>query len=188
MPVVMVNGGVDDLGFPHVSTDDAVAVEQAYRHLKSLGHQRIGLVIGPAGHVPSERKLTALHRVHGTPLVQRCNFSMEGARVAAARLINDGATGLICASDVLALGSIRAARRLGRAVPADVSVIGFDDSALMTCTDPPLTTVRQPIEMMGQAAVDLLVQQIEGGEVVGDELLFEPELVVRESTAPAPTR
>jgi LacI family repressor for deo operon, udp, cdd, tsx, nupC, and nupG len=184
MPVVMVNGGVDDLGFPHVSTDDAVAVEQAYGHLRSLGHERIGMVLGPEDHVPSRRKLAALR--HADPEVQRTTFSMEGARIAAARLINDGVTGLICASDILALGSVRAARRLGCDVPADVSVIGFDDSALMTCTDPPLTTIRQPIETMGQAAVDLLVRQIEGGDVLGDELLFEPELVVRGSTAPAP--
>jgi DNA-binding LacI/PurR family transcriptional regulator len=95
---------------------------------------------------------------------------------------------MICASDVLALGSIRAARRLGLDVPRDVSVVGFDDSAFMTCTDPPLTTVRQPIELMGQAAVDLLVRQIEGAGVDRDELLFEPELVVRGSTAPAPRR
>jgi LacI family transcriptional regulator, repressor for deo operon, udp, cdd, tsx, nupC, and nupG len=92
----------------------------------------------------------------------------------------------VCASDVLALGAVRAVRRLGRRVPEDVSVVGYDDSAIMTCTDPPLTTVRQPIEAMGQAAVDLLVNQMTGGGVLTDELLFEPELVVRGSTAPAP--
>jgi LacI family transcriptional regulator, repressor for deo operon, udp, cdd, tsx, nupC, and nupG len=192
MPVVMVNAGVDDLGFPHISTDDAVAVEQAYGHLKSLGHERIGMVMGAEDHMPSRRKLSALTRIAGVPgeswFVERTNFSMESARLAAARLIERGVTGMICASDVLALGSIRAARRLGLEVPRDVSVVGFDDSALMTCTDPPLTTVRQPIEMMGQAAVDLLVNQIEGSGVAPDELLFEPELVVRGSTAPAPTR
>jgi LacI family transcriptional regulator, repressor for deo operon, udp, cdd, tsx, nupC, and nupG len=192
MPVVMVNAGVDDLGFPHISTDDAVAVEQAYGHLRSLGHERIGMVLGPADHVPSRRKLTAVARFAGWAAdddwpVERTTFSMESARVAAARLIQRGVTGMICASDVLALGSIRAARRLGLDVPADISVVGFDDSALMTCTDPPLTTVRQPIEMMGQAAVDLLVNQIEGTGVQPDELLFEPELVVRGSTAPAKT-
>jgi DNA-binding LacI/PurR family transcriptional regulator len=73
-------------------------------------------------------------------------------------------------------------------VPADVSVVGFDDSALMTCTDPPLTTVRQPIETMGQAAVDLLVNQIEGAAATTDELLFEPELVVRGSTGRVPAQ
>ncbi|HEY4569198.1 MAG TPA: substrate-binding domain-containing protein, partial [Kribbella sp.] len=191
MPVVMVNAGADDLGFPHISTDDAVAVEQAYGHLRTLGHTRIGMVMGPEDHVPSRRKLAAVAefanwRSEDDWLVERTTFSMESARVAAARLIQRSVTGMICASDVLALGSIRAARRLGLEVPRDVSVVGFDDSALMTCTDPPLTTVRQPIEMMGQAAVDLLVNQIEGSGVAADELLFEPELVVRGSTAPVP--
>ena len=192
MPVVMVNAGVDDLGFPHISTDDAVAVEQAYGHLKSLGHAQIGMVMGAQDHMPSRRKLAALARIAGPEgrdwHVERTNFSMESARLAAAKLIDRGVTGMICASDVLALGSIRAARRLGLDVPGDISVVGFDDSALMTCTDPPLTTVRQPIEMMGQAAVDLLVNQIEGSGVAPDELLFEPELVVRGSTAPARNR
>ncbi|ODB73896.1 MULTISPECIES: LacI family DNA-binding transcriptional regulator [Micromonospora] len=192
LPVVLVNAGVEELGFPRVSTDDAVAVEQAYGHLRSLGHDRIGMVLGPADHVPSRRKLDAMVRAAGwgedRSMVERSSFSMEGARVAATKLIERGATGIVCASDVLALGTIRAARRLGCAVPADVSVVGFDDSAFMTCTDPPLTTVRQPIETMGQAAVDLLVTQIEGAGVLHDELLFEPELVVRGSTAPAPRR
>lgn len=193
MPVVMVNAGVDELGFPHISTDDAVAVEQAYGHLRSLGHVRIGMVMGPEDHVPSRRKLAAVAAFAGWHsaedwLVERTTFSMESARLAASRLIRQGVTGMICASDVLALGSIRAARRLGLDVPRDVSVVGFDDSILMTCTDPPLTTVRQPIEIMGQAAVDLLVNQIEGTGLAPDELLFEPELVVRGSTAPAPTR
>ncbi|MFI9638692.1 LacI family DNA-binding transcriptional regulator [Micromonospora sp. NPDC051925] len=189
LPVVLVNAGVDELTFPRVSTDDAVAVEQAYGHLRSLGHQRIGLVLGPEDHVPSRRKLAAMAQVAGWDepgeWVERSSFSMEGARVAAAKLVQRGVTGIICASDVLALGAIRAVRRLGCAVPADVSVVGFDDSAFMTCTDPPLTTVRQPIETMGQAAVDLLVTQIDGAGVLPDELLFEPELVVRGSTAPA---
>ncbi|WP_229069604.1 LacI family DNA-binding transcriptional regulator [Actinoplanes sp. DH11] len=188
LPVVLVNAGVDELGFPRVSTDDAVAVEQAYGHLRSLGHERIGMVLGPEGHVPSRRKLAAMLAVAGADqtIVERSSFSMEGARVAATKLVERGVTGIICASDVLALGAIRAARRLGRAVPADISVVGFDDSAFMTCTDPPLTTVRQPIETMGQAAVDILVSQIEEARVLSDELLFEPELVVRGSTAPAP--
>ncbi|WP_430783523.1 LacI family DNA-binding transcriptional regulator [Actinoplanes sp. G11-F43] len=186
LPVVLVNAGVDELGFPRVSTDDAVAVEQAYGHLRSLGHERIGMVLGPEGHIPSRRKLIAMIQVSqdAEAEVERSSFSMEGARVAATKLIERGVTGIICASDVLALGAIRAARRLGRAVPSDVSVVGFDDSAFMTCTDPPLTTVRQPIETMGQAAVDLLVSQIDEAHEFSDELLFEPELVVRGSTGP----
>ncbi|GAA4714432.1 LacI family DNA-binding transcriptional regulator [Phytohabitans rumicis] len=191
LPVVLVNAGVAGLGFPSVSTDDAVAVEQAYAHLASLGHTRLGALLGPEDHVPSRRKLDAFEAAAKaspgvTAEVERTSFSMEGARAAATRLAERGVTGILCASDVLALGAIRAVRRLGRRVPEDVSVIGFDDSAFMTCTDPPLTTVRQPIEAMGQSVVDLLVQQMEGVGVPPDELLFEPELVVRGSTAPAP--
>ncbi len=85
----------------------------------------------------------------------------------------------------MALGAIRAARRLGRSVPADVSVVGYDDSALMNCTEPPLTTVRQPIEAMGRMVIELLVSQMAGRHACTlDELRFEPELVVRGSTGP----
>ncbi|MEW2039833.1 substrate-binding domain-containing protein, partial [Streptomyces sp. NPDC005534] len=91
-----------------------------------------------------------------------------------------------CASDPLALGAVRAARRKGLSVPGEISVVGYDDSAFMNCTEPPLTTVRQPIEAMGRAAVELLNAQIGGSSVTAEELLFEPELVVRGSTAQAP--
>jgi LacI family transcriptional regulator, repressor for deo operon, udp, cdd, tsx, nupC, and nupG len=181
MPVVMVNAGVPGLGFPHISTDDVVAVEQAHGHLRSLGHEEIGLILGPGDHIPSRRKMMAIKNLEAMA-VARTNFTMESARLAAGRLIEHGYTGLICASDVIALGAIRGARRLGLDVPKDISVVGYDDSALMTCTDPPLTTIRQPIEQMGQAAVELLVSQIEGAPANDDELLFEPELVVRGST------
>jgi DNA-binding LacI/PurR family transcriptional regulator len=108
--------------------------------------------------------------------------------VAGTRLIQAGVTGIICASDPLALGVIRAVRRARLDVPGDVSVVGFDDSAFMNCTDPPLTTVRQPIESMGRAVVTLLANQIEGAPPSSDELLFEPELVVRGSTGPMRVR
>ncbi|NEA48949.1 LacI family transcriptional regulator [Streptomyces sp. SID10815] len=189
IPVVLVNAGIEHLGFPSVSCDDAVAVEQAWRHLASLGHERIGLVLGPGDHVPSARKL-ATARAFGADLpeefVARAIFSIEGGHAAAAKLIDRGVTGFICASDPLALGVVRAARRRGLDVPTRISVVGYDDSALMNCTEPPLTTVRQPIESMGKAAVELLNAQIAGSAVPADELLFEPELVVRGSTAQAP--
>ncbi len=195
LPVVLVNAAVDGIGLPTVATDDAHAVEQAYGHLVSLGHERIGLVLGPSDHVPSARKLAAFtaqlaatgaaDQAQPGQLVERTMFSMEGGHAAGGRLIARGVTGIICASDVLALGVIRAARRARRRVPDDVSVVGYDDSLFMTCTDPPLTTVRQPIEAMGQAVVALLVNEISGNEVPGEELLFEPELVVRGSTGPA---
>jgi len=120
--------------------------------------------------------------------VERTMFSIEGGQAAASRLIERGITGIVGASDLIALGAIRAARRAGLAVPGQVSVVGYDDSPLMSCTEPPLSTVRQPIEAMGRAVVTMLVGQIEGAAVAHDELLFEPELVVRGSTGAAVPR
>jgi DNA-binding LacI/PurR family transcriptional regulator len=188
-----VNAGIDGLGFPHVSCDDAVAVEQAMGHLISLGHTRIGMLLGPEDHIPSRRKLErgkavakAAGLTLGTDDVVHALYSLEAAQAAAVRLLNRGVTGIVCASDPMALGAIRAARRAGLNVPGDVSVVGFDDSALMNCTEPPLTTVRQPIDTMGRMVIELLIGQIAGTPVPHDELLFEPELVVRNSTGPAP--
>jgi LacI family transcriptional regulator, repressor for deo operon, udp, cdd, tsx, nupC, and nupG len=195
LPAVLVNAAVDDIGFPRVSVDDVHAVEQAYTHLWSLGHERIGLILGPRDHMPSARKyagytgaVTSRGNQLDEQLVERTMYSMEGGQAAAARLVTRGVTALICASDVHALGAIRAVRRQGKTVPGDVSVVGFDDSVFMSCIDPPLTTVRQPIEAMGQAAVALLVGQIAGQTAPTEELMFEPELVVRGSTGPVSTR
>ncbi|WP_443611858.1 LacI family DNA-binding transcriptional regulator [Acrocarpospora catenulata] len=193
LPVVLVNAASDNLDFPRVSTDDAVAVEQAFGHLVSLGHEHLGLVLGPEDHIPSRRKLAALQLAAAAAgidqiSVEHAMFSLEGGQAVTNRLIKNGVTGIICASDPLALGAIRAVRRLGMSVPEDISVVGFDDSNFMNCTNPPLTTVRQPIEAIGRAAVTLLVNQIDGAVVTAEELLYEPELVVRGSTAPAKVR
>jgi DNA-binding LacI/PurR family transcriptional regulator len=195
LPAVLVNAAVEHLDFPRVSCDDAVAAEQALGHLLALGHERVGMVLGPSDHVPSRRKLAAFRvaaakaGVEVEPhFVEHAMFSLEGGQAAAARLLGARVTGVVCASDLLALGTIRAARRRGISVPDELSVVGYDDSAFMTCTDPPLTTVRQPIEAMGRAAVELLVARIGGQRVPAEELLYEPELVVRASTAPAPGR
>ena len=123
-------------------------------------------MLGPEDHVPSQRKLAALARIAGWrragPSASSAPASRwRAARVAATKLVDRGVTGIICASDVAGAGHDPRGPPAGLSVPGDVSVVGFDDSAFMTCTDPPLTTVRQPIETMGQAAVDLLVTQIE---------------------------
>jgi DNA-binding LacI/PurR family transcriptional regulator len=192
VPAVLVNAAADGIGFPSVSVDDAAAAEQAFGHLFSLGHRRIGMLIGPADHVPSRRKLAAYQAlaaragVETAGAVQHTPFSLEAGHAAATRLLRAGITGIICGSDVLALGAVRAARRAGLGVPGQVSVTGYDDSAFMPCMDPPLTTIRQPIDAMGRAVVSTLVHQVEGSAVATEELLFEPELVVRGSTGPAP--
>jgi len=190
LPVVLVNAAIESMPFAKVACDDALAMEQALGHLYSLGHERVGVLLGPADHVPSQLKLDAArkywqrnHHKVDPRLIVHSQYSLEAGQASCAQLLEAGATGIACASDMLALGAIRAARRAGLKVPEQVSVVGYDDSALMNSTEPALTTVRQPIEPMGRAAVEILSQLITGSGSTSPALLFEPELVVRASTA-----
>lgn len=193
LPIVLVNGFAEGVDAPAVSTDDVAAMDLAVRHLVSLGHRTIGLAVGPDRFVPTRRKLKAfsdnLMRHLGTDStghVVTTLFTVEGGQAAAAELISTGHTAIVCGSDLMALGAIRAARSRGLRVPEDISVLGYDDSPLIAFTDPPLTTVRQPVQAMGHAAVTALVAEIGGTRSPRTELLFHPELIVRESTGAAP--
>jgi DNA-binding LacI/PurR family transcriptional regulator len=192
LPIVLVNGVQAGVAAPFISTDDEMATELAVRHLASLGHRRIGLALGQSRYVPSIGKRAgydrAMAQIAGGPppeaWVQHTLFTVEGGHAAAARLLDAGCTAVCCGSDTMAIGAIRAARDRGLDVPGDVSVVGFDDSAFMAYIDPPLTTVRQPVREMSQAAVTSLMEGIAGGGPQPGELVFRPELVVRSSTGP----
>lgn len=198
LPIVLVNGFMEGIEAPFISPDEVVAAELAVAHLGSLGHRRIGLVSGPRRFLPVQRRLAGWRRamttVVQTPAAELDElvslslwFSVEGGVAAASRLLDRGVTGIVCGSDLMALGAIRAARQRGLAVPGDVSVVGYDDSPLIAFTDPPLTTVRQPVMPMASAAVSALLDEIGGSGAPHSEYVFAPELVVRASTAVAPS-
>ncbi|MER6623945.1 LacI family DNA-binding transcriptional regulator [Streptomyces sp. NPDC000931] len=193
LPFVLVNGYNERITASFVSSDDRSAVRMAVRHLADLGHTRVGLAVGPTRFVPSRRKaegfLAAVRSFCGMRAeeaeahIERTLFTVEGGHAAASALLDRGCTGLVCGSDLMALGAIRAVRERGLSVPHDVSVIGFDDSPLIPFTDPPLTTVRQPVQAMATAAVGALLEEVGGTPVQRTEFVFQPELVVRGSTA-----
>ncbi|MEV4462930.1 LacI family DNA-binding transcriptional regulator [Micromonospora echinofusca] len=197
LPVVMINGYAPGIPAPFVSCDDGEATELAVAHLVALGHRRIGLITGPDRFVPVQRRVAgfraAMGRLVGVDesgldeLAELSLFGVEGGEAAAARLLDRGVTGIVCGSDLMALGAIRAARQRGMSVPGELSVVGYDDSPLMAFTDPPLTTMRQPVAAMAVAAVRALVDEINGHAAPHSEYVFRPELVVRGSTAVAPT-
>ncbi|WP_405580762.1 LacI family DNA-binding transcriptional regulator [Streptomyces sp. NBC_01190] len=196
VPFVLINGFSEKIDAPFVSPDDRGAVRLAVTHLAALGHRRIGLATGQKRFVPVQRKIegfvTSMREVLGVPeeeaqrLIQHSLFTLEGGQAAAGALIAAGCTAIVCASDMMALGAVRAARALGFSVPRDVSVVGFDDSPLIAFTDPPLTTIRQPVAAMSQAAVNALLEEIGGTPTPHSEFVFLPELVVRGSTAAVP--
>lgn len=133
----------------------------AARHLTNLGHRKLGLAISDEQHVVGALKERAfvdfIDDTDGvTGSVDHSLYSMEGGMASATRLIATGVTGIICGSDVMALGAIKAARRLGLGVPDDVSVVGYDDSPFMALVEPAVTTIRQPVEAIARAAVGLL--------------------------------
>ncbi len=196
LPTVFINAAAPGLPGQCVMTDDAVGTRMAMRHLASQGHTRIGLLLGDPHHYPSLIKHQAalsFAREAGLELPEEATawttYGFESGRDAALRLGEQGITALLCASDQLALGAIRALNSMGRSVPGDVSVIGYDDSPWLPYTSPALTTVRQSVDAMSRAAVAALLRCTEDPALLGvrRDLLFEPELVVRESTGICPT-
>jgi DNA-binding LacI/PurR family transcriptional regulator len=196
VPIVLVNGYHEGIDAPFISNDDVASMDLALTHLVQLGHTRIGLAIGPDRYVPVIRKIAGyrasmrnlLGRDDVDDLIERTMFSVEGGDTAGARLLDKGCTAVVCGSDLMALGAIRAVRRAGLRVPEDFSVVGYDDSPLIAFTDPPLTTVRQSVQAMAEAAVRALLDEISGEAAPRAEYVFRPELVVRASTGASPNR
>ncbi|WP_181442217.1 LacI family DNA-binding transcriptional regulator [Streptomyces tateyamensis] len=192
VPFVLINGYSDRIAAPFISPDDRAAMWMAVQHLAELGHERIGLAVGQRRYVPVLRKIegftAAMRSVLGVgaeeaeQLVHHTLFSVEGGHSAAGALLDRGCTAIVCGSDMMALGAIRAVRQRGLSVPGDVSVVGFDDSPLIAFTEPPLTTIRQPVEAMATAAVDALLEEVGGEPAQRAEFMFQPELVMRGST------
>ncbi|MFI2606968.1 LacI family DNA-binding transcriptional regulator [Kitasatospora sp. NPDC018619] len=192
VPFVLINGYSERIDAPFISPDDRAAMWMAVQHLAELGHERIGLAVGQRRYVPVLRKIegftAAMRAVLGRgqeeaeDLVHHTLFSVEGGHAAAGALLDKGCTAIVCGSDMMALGAIRAVRQRGLSVPQDASVVGFDDSPLIAFTEPPLTTIRQPVEAMATAAVDALLEEVGGNAAQRGEFMFQPELVMRGST------
>ncbi|WP_197061114.1 LacI family DNA-binding transcriptional regulator [Microbacterium mangrovi] len=191
IPYISVNGGFADTDVPVVSTDDWQAAELSVAHLHDLGHRRIGLTAGPVGNIPADRRvegflaaMDARGLTDAEDLVVRHYYSLEGGRHAADELLALGVTAIIASSDDMALGAYRAITRRGLRVPDDVSVIGYNDSYMLDFTDPALTSVRQPIERIADFCARTLMSMVQNRPVHTDEVLVEPELRIRNSTAP----
>jgi LacI family transcriptional regulator len=190
VPVVAV--GRYELDIPHVWVNDVAAAECAVAHLTGLGHSRIAFLGGPLNSTTVQDRYAgygnALTHV-GVPvdddLVVQTPLTHEGGSQGVERLIaaDMAFTAIFAATDEVAFGALSALREHGRAVPSDVSVVGFDDVVMSAHSDPPLTTIHVPARSLGLAAWRLLMSppghHVSSG---GDYLPFE--LVVRASVAP----
>lgn len=192
--LALVNGEVDRLDAAFITADDAFAVRLAVEHLVNLGHQRIGLAVGDEHTWPVRQKVSGFEALAAElngqggaegPVLTAAftDFSFAGGFQAAGELIAAGCTGIVCGSDVMALGAVDAAHDQGLRVPEDVSVVGYDDVPMARIVSPSLTTVRQPVPSMARAAVrHALGTEHPSRRRSRSKFTVRPELVARSST------
>ena len=190
IPAVAVDLDVTGHRVGYVTSDNVTGARLAVRHLHELGHRRIATVTGPPRLPPAgdrlqgyRDELAALGITEGPGDVREGDFYVEsGYREGLVLLGGDERpTAVFAASDMMALGVIRAARALGLSVPGGVAVVGFDDAPFAEHADPPLTTVKQDKFGIGAAAATALVGLIESETASPPELVIPVELVVRRS-------
>lgn len=198
LPLVLVNSAASRIGadLHSVAVDDRGGASMAVEHLLALGHRRIGYLGAPSraasnlrrrrGYVDALAAAGAAHDpalvLDATALDAEPDADFAAGRVLAPLLLDRGATALFCYNDMIAVGALRACRDRRLRVPGQVSIVGFDDVPLSRYCDPELTTVRQPRVLLGAAAMQLLLDQLDGRPV--RDRVIAPELVVRESTGP----
>jgi LacI family transcriptional regulator len=182
---------------PAVSAAHAAGARRISAHLVELGHRRIGVIGGPSEWLASDARLAghaaALADVGVLPapdLQRNIEPTTGNGYRAAGELLDlaDPPTAFVCFNDKLAVGALRAASDRGLRVPDDLSISGFDDIDLSRATRPTLSTVRQPLQEMGRMAVSLLVRLLDGHDVDALHVELATELVIRDSTGPAPGR
>jgi len=192
-PFVVVDPRVQlDQGIPAVSASNASGARAVVEHLLSLGHRRIGAILGPADWMATTERLNGYRSalaaagvLAARDLVVESDFSIESGEAAAAALLDlpERPTAIFGFNDNVAIGALRAAEARGLIVPDDLSVVGFDDSEQSGLVTPALTTVRQPLAEMGRMAVSLLLRLLDHQRVEAMNIELATRLVVRESTA-----
>jgi len=191
VPIVLINNQHPGEFVHSVMIENLQASRTATGHLTGLGHRRIGYVGDRFGHHSDAERFAGYREAleaAGAPflpeLVVHGDGKPEGGTAAVNQLLDlpEPPTAVFCYNDMTALGALRAIRGRGLGVPADISLVGFDDLFFASYTQPPLTTVRQPRRKMGRMALESLLKLMSGKEPA-ETIKVPAELIVRESTA-----
>jgi LacI family transcriptional regulator len=201
VPVVTVAGHREKDGVTNVVIDHIAAARMAIRHLYERGHRKIAFMKGHRHVMDTEYRWKAMMQIaqefgvqptpERTVQMRTSNWSPEVGYEPAKQLtaMTRDFTALVCFNDTAAIGAIRALHEVGLRVPEDVSVIGFDDIVGAQFHVPSLTTIRQPLAMMGRLAASILLDRIASPEnQYAPTITVQPKLIVRESTAKAKSR
>ena len=197
VPVVSISGHKKTRGVSNINLDHDLAAKLALQHLYNLGHRSIAFMKAPPNILDSEFRWEGIQqlavdigivvRPELCVRVMNAGWTPEIGYPSVRDLlaVRRDFTAIFCFNDSAAIGAMRAIADAGLRCPEDISVIGFDDIATANYTTPRLTTIRQPLQRMGEVAAQLLLKRIQHPkESFPDTIMFEPELVVRESTAP----
>jgi LacI family repressor for deo operon, udp, cdd, tsx, nupC, and nupG len=198
LPLVAAYDELPDAQINSVLTDNRAAAHRAVAHLTGYGHRRIAHISGPSRNaLPNERAVGFREAMQAAELpvedgwVFPGDYSMTTGVLAADRLMvgKERPTAVFCGNDEMAIGFISRIREMGLDCPRDVSVMGFDDIAVSRHFSPPLTTMRQPREQIGQIATEAVINIIEGTlpEPGPIHVMLTAPLIVRASTAPIAT-
>ncbi len=185
-------GDAADGGPWQVWLDDRAAAAHATRYLLGLGHRTVHYVAIPSSTSPSPQRTQGWRdalRAADRPVPEPSHggWTPRSGYLAVRSLLADrSVTAILCGNDDLALGVMRAAREAGRDIPGDLSVVGFDDAPPSAYLNPSLTTVRLDFEGLGRACFGLLHRRLEPQTAPPVPAWSEPELIVRESSGPAP--
>lgn len=189
VPILLVNDQHPGAFVHSVMIKNFAGMCLAANHLIGLGHTRIAYIGDNSGYQADKERLggfRAAHEAAGLPLIEELIVRGDGkpaqGMLAMEKLLPERPTAVCCYNDRTALGALRAIHARGLRVPADISVVGFDDIFLAPYTEPPLTTIRQPMRKMGLLAMESLARLMSGVETE-IRIEIEPELVLRESTA-----
>ena len=197
-PTVAVAGHAPVPGVTNLILDQKLAARLVLTHLLELGHRDIAFMKGQTDSSDSATRWAAICAASKTlgvrirpKLVVQIEHDLATPQLGypyAKGLLErkQPFTALFAYNDLSAIGAIWAFREAGLCVPDDVSVVGFDDVPLAVFSNPGLTTIRQPLQRMGQIAAKSLIDQLEGNGKFQSEIVVEPELIIRASTGPAP--
>jgi LacI family transcriptional regulator len=184
----VLHGRHEDPRVSFVEVDNVTGAYTAVTHLVRLGRRRIALITGPSGSLAAEDRkrgyLNALleRRVPvDEALIVHGDFTEVSGHEAMQRLMPQEPDAVFVASDSMALGALRALRETEKCVPGDVALVGFDDLPQAATADPPLTTIRQPIQRTGVLAVEMLIDILENGVQPAQRIVLPTELVIRAS-------
>ncbi len=188
IPFVIIGRHLHEPQVSYVDIDNTRGAQMATEHLLRQGRRRISSITGPANMIAGldrrEGYLSAL-REAGLPidneLIVAGDFTEATGYVAMQQLLPLKPDAVFVANDLMAVGALRAIRQAGQRVPDDIALVGFDDSQIAAYTDPPLTTVRQPVRTLGSTAVDLLLRLLENDAQAPLRTILPTELVIRTS-------